>query len=83
MTPVAIGQQCQSIENDRSSLSVRPDWKDLASANRAVFHHEMTVLAVSAVDIENRLKMKLNLLPGGGMTFAFTEMKGTKYIDSM
>lgn len=59
MTPVAIGQQCQSIENDRSSLSVRPDWKDSASANHAVFHHEMTVLAVSAVDIENRLKMNI------------------------
>lgn len=85
MTLVAIGQQCQSIENDRSSLSVRPDWKDLASANHAVFHHETTVRAVSAADLENCSKIKycevpfcscdetLNLLPGGGMTFAFTE----------
>lgn len=59
MTLVGIGQQCQSIENDRSSLSLRTNCRDLASANCTVFHHEMTALAVSAVGLENRLKMKI------------------------
>lgn len=59
MTLVGIGQQCQSIENDRSSLSLRKNWRDLVSANHTVFHHEMTALAVSAVGLENRLKMKI------------------------
>lgn len=56
MTLVGIGQQCRSIENDRSSLSLRTNWSDLAPVNCTVFHHEMTALAMSAVDLENRLK---------------------------
>lgn len=59
MTLVGIGQQCQSIENDRSSLSLRKNWRDLVSANHTVFHHEMTALAVSIVGLENRFKMKI------------------------
>lgn len=56
MTLVGIGQQCQSIENDRSSLSLRTNWRDLASANRTVFHHEMTAPAVSAVELEKSVE---------------------------
>lgn len=56
---VGRGQQCQSIENDRSSLSLRTNWWGLASANCTVFHHEMTALALSAVGLENQLEMKI------------------------
>ena len=36
------------LENNRSSLSARTNWRDLALANCAVLHHKMTALTVAA-----------------------------------
>lgn len=95
MTLVGIGQHCQSIENDGSSLSLRTNWRDLASAKRAVFYHEMTVLAVSAVGLEKSVENEsceapfcscdetLNLWPGREMAFTAAEAESDEVICSM